>query len=698
MTTANCVLPGPQYLTSIGLPTKTVCYPQNHQPNVKVFDLQKNTFVAVFPTGGGCLDQGFHNAVGAGLFQILMAPCTAPLGLYAPPSAAAPYGYSVTGNLGRAGSIDVAIGVDSHDGQVYVMVTNPGDNTPRNIGCAAPGTPASAAPFAPPLSGPQVVGVSCQEKLTAPNVAILGPTTGANGGCSENAPAAGSTTSVKPTVINPWDDVIPSGGPAAGIQGQTGSPYMTLFTMDPTTGYLTYRATIKIDDHNSTNGAAIGTGSTGPTVPGSPGALPNARLMIVESGFRGCDNKGRHGPDLGQITWNPKAGAGGAFMMAIPNVLNNPPICYLASPSGNLCGPPTTSATAITVTTAAATATVPPGPGAFAVNFMGQSYIPGPWLQNGDPSQGGYPAGGCIYPTGAANNNLIGSVNNQANGGFEWDCDGALAMIDPVYVYRGPKQPNILTGYPMWNPTLATPGYGVYVGQPYDGACSAGPTCIADPYNTYPLNLANCPKFLPAGNPTPALPQAACPHHLVSPGVNYPPAGSLGNGMVFQTTAGSIGGVVYLPYCSPGSIELGPTDIPGGWDGKGAGDVSSLTKVSSGRTSTFANIFLGCNPYWNGNAGTGQGQLTVNIQENYSLALNTLSATSQPPLGRHGRGRALRRSGFPGSGVWGSDCGFASTKLGPLRLPRMRGSALVGLHLCDRAVSPPAERRLVCVQ
>ena len=34
---------------------------------------------------------------------------------------------------------------------------------------------------------------------------------------------------------------------------------------------------------------------------------------------------------------------------------------------------------------------------------------------------------------------------------------------------------------------------------------------------------------------------------------------------------------------------------------------------------------------WNGNFGTGQGQLTVNISENYSLLLNTLSATSQAP-------------------------------------------------------------------
>ena len=40
---------------------------------------------------------------------------------------------------------------------------------------------------------------------------------------------------------------------------------MTLFTMDPTTGYLTYQATIKIDDHQSTNGPAIPPGVAGPS-------------------------------------------------------------------------------------------------------------------------------------------------------------------------------------------------------------------------------------------------------------------------------------------------------------------------------------------------------------------------------------------------------------------------------------------------
>src|SRR4029077_4622768 len=82
LSTANCTNPGPQFLTSAGLPVKTVCYPQSHQSNVKLFDLKTNTWAAVFPTGGGCIDNGYQNAVGGGLFQVAMAPCTAPLGLY----------------------------------------------------------------------------------------------------------------------------------------------------------------------------------------------------------------------------------------------------------------------------------------------------------------------------------------------------------------------------------------------------------------------------------------------------------------------------------------------------------------------------------------------------------------------------------------------------------------------------------------
>jgi hypothetical protein len=547
--------------------------------------------------------------------------------LYAPPSQNAPLGYSVTGNLARAGSTSVRIGVDSHDHQVYVLVMNPGDNTYRGVGCAL-------------NQALNTVPTNCAGGWP------MGPSSGGTGGCTENAPPASNQANT-PTVIQPWDDFVAVKSPNTFNQGQTGQPYMTLFVMDPTTGYLTYQATIKIDDHNATMGSTINAANTLPGNTPMSSVLPNAREMIVESGFRGCDNKGRHGPDLGEMQWNPQAGVGGAFMVAIPNVLNNPPICYIAS-LNNLCGPPTTSATVITATNASTTAPVPPGPGAFAQNFMGQSYIPGPWLVNGDPSQGGYPAGGCIYPTpNPATNNLIGSVNNQANGGFEWDCDGALALIDPFYVYKGPKQPNILTLYPE---------YSIPVGQPYDGYTNAtlqipctvvgGVIQINTPPNcgnTYLQNLANCktatPTLCPNGLASPGpigvvyacgdqtLPAYVIPPTIPSPAIT-PPATPC------TPSQGSIGGVVYLPYCSPGSLALGPTDVPGGYDGKGAGDVSSLTTPSTGRNTTFANILLGCNPFYNGNnSGTGQGQLTTNIQENYSLALNTISATSNPTFG-----------------------------------------------------------------
>jgi hypothetical protein len=44
---------------------------------------------------------------------------------------------------------------------------------------------------------------------------VLGPATGANGGCSENAPAAQGQGTPKNTFIQPWDDVIPATQTAA---------------------------------------------------------------------------------------------------------------------------------------------------------------------------------------------------------------------------------------------------------------------------------------------------------------------------------------------------------------------------------------------------------------------------------------------------------------------------------------------------
>ena len=148
-----------------------------------------------------------------------------------------------------------------------------------------------------------------------------------------------------------------------------------------------------------------------------------------------------------------------------------------------------------------------------------------------------------------------------------------------------------------------------------------------------------------------------CPNPLESPGPSYTSAVYPDNqpGIVYQATTGSVGGVAYVPYCSPELIALGPTDIPGGWDGLGAGDVSSLTALSSTGTSQFANLFLGCTPYYNGNnSGTGQGQLTVNIQENYSLVLNMISAKPCAAVGVH-------------TGGLGSGCG--SVTLGPILNP-----------------------------
>jgi hypothetical protein len=120
---------------------------------------------------------------------------------------------------------------------------------------------------------------------------------------------------------------------------------------------------------------------------------------------------------------------------------------------------------------------------------------------------------------------------------------------------------------------VAADGYYVPVGQPYDG--------IVDPNNTFPYVLAACPNFgtgMNAAvkfNPLLNAPggAATCPNGLQTVGPLYPGAAYPDNqkGIVFQQTAGSIGGVIYLPYCSPGSIALGPTDIPKGWDGRRGG-------------------------------------------------------------------------------------------------------------------------------
>ena len=181
-THANCINPG------VNVPSSTVCYPNQHQPNVKLFDLKSHTWVASFPTGGGCTNTGAPTPPATGTSQTAPPPCTAPLGNYAA-------GTNLEGYFGASKAGTIAIGVDTNDGNVYVLVTSPNEPFQRT------------------------------DQTTAP------PTT-MNATCST-------------TNGEPWTE------PGTGTsQGTTSYPYMTLFTMDTTNGHLTYQATIKVDDRN----------------------------------------------------------------------------------------------------------------------------------------------------------------------------------------------------------------------------------------------------------------------------------------------------------------------------------------------------------------------------------------------------------------------------------------------------------------
>jgi hypothetical protein len=292
-THANCINPG-----AATLPTSTVCYPNQHQPNVKLFDLKSNTWVASFPTGGGCNANsvGTPTPPATGTSQAKPPPCSAPLGNYAP-------GTNLQGYFGASRAAAIAIGVDTNDGNVYVLVTTPGEPTQRNT----------------------------------------------TAGVGSTAKAATCDT----TAGHPWTELG-----AGTVKGTTSYPYMTLFTMNTTSGHLTYQATIKVDDRNQISGD------------------------ITTAGFFGCDANGKRPPNaFGNVHWDPHAGVGGAFFIALPNVLNNPPICF------------TTTATQPCTTTAG----TPPGP---AATFTGQNGIPGPFIPS---TVDGFPGfGGCYYPQGGA--------------------------------------------------------------------------------------------------------------------------------------------------------------------------------------------------------------------------------------------------------------------------------------------------------
>jgi hypothetical protein len=361
----NCINPG-----TGTVPTN--CYPNQHQPNIKLFDLKASAWVASYPTGGGCANTGFPSSPTGQ--QIAPPPCVAPLGSYAPGTNPATFN-----RFGASAAKAVATGTSSNSGVTYLLVSTPGE--PFQVGLA-----------------------------------------GATSSTTCSAAYTGAAT--------------------------TSYPYLSLFIIDPADGTLTYAATIKVDD---TSGGTL-----------------------AANGPFGCDfNKRRPLNSFGGIHWDPHAGSGGAFFVALPNILNNPQINSIAGG------------------------------------------------QNGLPS-GSADSRGCFYPqVGVAPANEVDFQNNPFNGNWFWDCDGGLLMIDPVYVGQSAAQPNVMKLYPQ-----------------------------------------------------------------------------VQNG-------GTVGGVVALDYCSPGSVAGGPNDGP----------------------STYDNLFLGCNPRFNGNtAGTGSAGGTVNIAETYSLALNVINS------------------------------------------------------------------------
>jgi hypothetical protein len=109
------------------------CYPIQHQPNVKLFNLTTNAFIKSYPTGGG----------NAG---------TAPLGFYALTGDA-----SVKGKFGASRADAIAIGT-ALDGKTYMLVSTPGEpfipiaaqQTSTKFGACDAAAPTPPPEFPPP--------------------------------------------------------------------------------------------------------------------------------------------------------------------------------------------------------------------------------------------------------------------------------------------------------------------------------------------------------------------------------------------------------------------------------------------------------------------------------------------------------------------------------------------------------------------
>ena len=265
------------------------------------------------------------------------------------------------------------------------------------------------------------------------------------------------------------------------IQGQTGQPYMTLFTMDPATGYLTYQATIKIDDHNATM-VRRSPGANGPLVP--PTAFPG---QDDDFGVAQCasNDRGKRFPGLRQQRQarartrpsrleSASRGGWGVYGGHSERAQQSPDLLHRKSEQSvraahyhwrlnhHYCCK------------------------CFSCGYSAArprrlfTELHGPVLHTGALARldggplAGWRSGGWVHLSSHRPRRRTiwsGSVNNQANGGFEWDCDGALAMIDPVYVDKGPKQPNILQLIPRY--PICPSAIPVAVGQPYDGIANS---------------------------------------------------------------------------------------------------------------------------------------------------------------------------------------------------------------------------------
>jgi hypothetical protein len=382
--TANCIN---------GTSTKG-CYPTQHQPNVKLFNLTTNPNAEVVVAGKFPIPTGGGNAG------------SAPLGFYAPTGDG-----TVKGKFGASRADAIAIGTVGKcpNCTTYMLVSTPGE------------------PFIP---------VTAQ------------PTSTKFGACDAAAPTVPPETPPPPFKSN----------------ATASFPYLTLFSIgagSPPT--VTYLGTINIDDTS--------TGS------------------LVGNGPFGCDFNGKRPPNsIGGVHWDTRINR---FIVALPNVLNNIPVnqtslttsastafgsnvlTFTTVPSTIVVGqsvvdfaefptviPAGTTVIAKTATTVTMSATATGGgvPAGDVIWFDGSG--PGQNFVPDGPTGGAQNGQGCFYPQGTP-------ATANSVGGFFWDCDGGLLVIDPTAVTNNTLN---TIGY-----TASTAGVVLKLGYCSPGSIAAGP-------------------------------------------------------------------------------------------------------------------------------------------------------------------------------------------------------------------------------